>query len=336
MKETGITFGTFACLAKCQGLVVDAVYGSNSTVEDFRRVVKRTCMDPSSSQQHTPASFLVVSYTRKVIGQTGTGHFSPIGAYDEASDHVLVLDTARFKYGPHWIPLQLMFDALLPKDPDTGKSRGYMVLSYDGFGGSSAKDNDAQSSCLLPLSVLFGSKKSKDLLRREYKHFLGENSASGKDLTLQSVVSFWTKNHTQNSFVWELVEPQLQPVDSADIQLVESVRRLLRSLIEADDNASDVISKDMMLTSSESANYPGECCKNSHDNRSGSNVGRALDISPGEVLYIIYLASLPLDVRCDIVDRNSIDDDDASTARKQILDEAALISFAIEACDADV
>jgi hypothetical protein len=353
VKETGITFGTFACLAKCQGLDVDAVYGSNSTVDDFRRIVKRTCADPSSSssssserrrQQHRPASFLVVSYTRKVIGQTGTGHFSPIGAYDEASDHVLVLDTARFKYGPHWIPLQLMFDALLPEDPDTGKSRGYMVLSYDGFeGGSSAETNDAQSSCPLPLSVLFGSKKSKDYLRREYKHFLsggGDAAMGGNDVTLQSVVSFWTKNHAQDNFVWELVEPQLQPVDLADIELVDSVRRLLRKLIEADDHASDVIPEDMMLTSSESAKYPGECCENSHDGaRGGSSAGRSLDISPGEVLYIIYLASLPPDARREVVNKNSIDDyddDDTSTARKQILDEAALISYAIETCDADV
>ena len=140
VKRTGITFGTFACLAKCQGLDVDAVYGSDSTCDDFRRAVRRTCAEeeeeepsPSSSPPSpSPSSFLVVSYTRAVVGQTGTGHFSPIGAYDEASDRVLVLDTARFKYGPHWVPLELMFDALLPLDPDTGRSRGYAVLSYDG------------------------------------------------------------------------------------------------------------------------------------------------------------------------------------------------------------
>lgn len=42
-------------------------------------------------------SYLVVSYSRKELLQTGDGHFSPIGAYDVASDMVLVLDTARFK-----------------------------------------------------------------------------------------------------------------------------------------------------------------------------------------------------------------------------------------------
>jgi len=90
-----------------------------------------------------------------------------------------------------------------------------------GKGVSSARNNDydnaMRSSRPLPLSVLFGSKKAKDYLRREYKHYLGKDSAAivggGKDAMLGSVISFWTKNRSQNDFVWELVEPQLEPVD---------------------------------------------------------------------------------------------------------------------------
>ena len=341
MKLTGITFGTFACLAKCQGLAVNAVHGSNSTVEDFREIVKRTCTEPTTtvvaSRQHQqqqeeqrPESFLVVSYTRRVVRQTGTGHFSPIGAYDEATDQVLILDTARFKYGPHWVPLPLLFDALQPVDPDTGKSRGYAVLSYDRLGDVSACDgNDAISSSTLPISVLFRSNKSKDYLRKEYKIFLAnDDDASSKGGRLQSVVSFWTKNHSQTHLVWELVEPQLQPVEPADVELVMSVRRLIKSLIETDEqnNAFAVIPPDMLLTSRESV---GDCCKKN------SHIVRALDISPGEAVYIIYLASLPLDMRLDVVNENSFDDDNTSTARKQLLAEAALISLAIDSCDAD-
>ena len=40
---------------------------------------------------------VVVSYSRKLLGQTGDGHYSPIGGYHRASDHVLILDVARFK-----------------------------------------------------------------------------------------------------------------------------------------------------------------------------------------------------------------------------------------------
>jgi len=48
---------------------------------------------------------LVFSYDRQGVGQSGSGHFSPLGGYNEAEDLVLVLDTARFKYPPHWVKL---------------------------------------------------------------------------------------------------------------------------------------------------------------------------------------------------------------------------------------
>jgi hypothetical protein len=224
----------------------------------------------------------------------------------------------------------LLFDALQPVDPDTGKSRGYAVLSYDRLGDVSAEDgNDAILSSNLPISVLFGSKKSKDHLRREYKNFLAnDNDESTKGVRLQSVVSFWTRNHTENNLVWELVEPQLQPVDPADVELVMSMRRLIKSLIEADeqDKAFAMIHPDMLLTSRESV---GDCCmKDSH-------IVRALDISPGEAMYVIYLASLPLDMRLDVVNKNLNDDNDTSAAKKQLLAEADLISLAIDSCDVD-
>jgi hypothetical protein len=353
VKQTGITFGTFACLAKCQGLNVHAVHASNSTVDEFRRIVKQTCTEPISftssvvgnghptqqqhqqqqqQQQQQPTSFLIVSYTRQVIGQTGTGHFSPIGAYDEASDHILVLDTARFKYGPHWIPLQLMFDALLPIDKDTGKSRGYVVLSYDGVSTNAEKK---ELSSHLPLSILFVSKKSKDYIRREYKNFL-RHETMGDDtklIMLESVVSFWTKQYTTMYYVWELVEPQLIPVDSADIEMVGSLRRLIKSFI---DDSPGIIPDNMLLSAREYGASPGMCCSNG-----ATPNNNALEISPGEVLYVVYLASLPTEIRRKIVmsklNATSTDNDTKLMEMgEQLLAEAALISFTMESCDDDV
>lgn len=43
----------------------------------------------------TPPTTQQVSYTRKAFGQTGDGHFSPIGGYHGARDLVLILDTVR-------------------------------------------------------------------------------------------------------------------------------------------------------------------------------------------------------------------------------------------------
>jgi glutathione gamma-glutamylcysteinyltransferase len=60
--------------------------------------------------------------------QTGTGHFSPIGGYHAGQDMVLILDVARFKYPPHWVPLQLLWEAMNTTDDSTGLLRGYLLL----------------------------------------------------------------------------------------------------------------------------------------------------------------------------------------------------------------
>mmetsp|Transcript_24324 Transcript_24324/g.38171 ORF Transcript_24324/g.38171 Transcript_24324/m.38171 type:complete len:453 (-) Transcript_24324:551-1909(-) len=336
-KKTGITFSTFVCLAKCQGLDVHAVHGSDSTVEQFRQVVKQMC-----THQKLPSSFLVISYTRKVLGQTGTGHFSPIGAYDEATDNILILDTARFKYGPHWVPLELVFDALIPEDPDTGKSRGYAVLSYDGKNDEISNPDTICHRCNspLPLSVLFGSKQN-DSLRKEFKHFL-ESLLS--DITLSSVISFWTKDRTNDNYIWELVQPQLQPVDSVDVNMVNSLRQLLKALIakESLDMPSSLLltwqwlNVNKGIKSEVSCPPDVSCCSLSRTNGSV----RTLEISPGEALYIVYLASLSEEQRRGIVYEDGISVEMKigveDTVREQLLAEAALVSYAIETCDWNV
>jgi len=60
--------------------------------------------------------------------QTGTGHFSPIGGYHAGQDMALILDVARFKYPPHWVPLQLLWEAMNTTDDSTGLLRGCLLL----------------------------------------------------------------------------------------------------------------------------------------------------------------------------------------------------------------
>lgn len=42
---------------------------------------------------------------------------------------VLILDTARFKYPPHWVPLAQLHQAMAAVDPATGKARGFIRLA---------------------------------------------------------------------------------------------------------------------------------------------------------------------------------------------------------------
>ena len=147
IKKVGITMEEFQCLARCNGAVCDLVRPSDSEegFQTFKDKVYKVCMSKAGHikseqekqvqvgemhENETPEveDFLVVSYSRKTMNQSGDGHFSPIAAVDLDTDSVLVLDTARFKYPPYWVPMELMFKALLPLDSATGLSRGYLVL----------------------------------------------------------------------------------------------------------------------------------------------------------------------------------------------------------------
>ncbi|KAM7527325.1 hypothetical protein LguiB_030735 [Lonicera macranthoides] len=121
IKAEGISFGKLACLAHCNGAEVQAFRSNESTLDDFRRYVIQ-CAD--SEDCH-----MITSYHRGHFKQTGTGHFSPIGGYHAGRDMVLILDVARFKYPPHWVPLKLLWEAMDTIDDATGHRRGFMMIS---------------------------------------------------------------------------------------------------------------------------------------------------------------------------------------------------------------
>ena len=119
VRERGLEIEELACLARCNGASVELRYAEELDVAGFRAALGEAARG---------ASVLVASYDRAALGQTGSGHFSPIGGYLAARDLVLVLDVARFKYPPHWLPAELLFRAMLPLDPATGRSRGWLSL----------------------------------------------------------------------------------------------------------------------------------------------------------------------------------------------------------------
>jgi glutathione gamma-glutamylcysteinyltransferase len=112
-------------------------------LEDFRRDVIAVCSqtikidhpeqgiansdDGEKDAQAMP--ILVVNFARSALGQTGDGHFSPLAAYDQITDSVLVLDVARFKYPYYWVTISHLYDAMIPIDAATGQSRGWFRLS---------------------------------------------------------------------------------------------------------------------------------------------------------------------------------------------------------------
>lgn len=61
--------------------------------------------------------------------QTGDGHYSPIGGYNQKRNLALMLDVARFKYPSYWCDITKLFDSLEDMDKATNKPRGFVLIS---------------------------------------------------------------------------------------------------------------------------------------------------------------------------------------------------------------
>jgi hypothetical protein len=59
---------------------------------------------------------VLVNFNRQVLDQEGTGHFSPIGAYAKNEDAFLVMDVAKYKYPPAWVPAARLYASLATLD----------------------------------------------------------------------------------------------------------------------------------------------------------------------------------------------------------------------------
>ena len=109
-----MTYDMFISLALCQGAHVishraPAADASADEIAAFEDKFRAAVMSVSQSKER---EVLVVSYSREVLGQTGAGHFSPVGGYHPSKDALLILDVARFKYPPHWAPLSKLVEAM--------------------------------------------------------------------------------------------------------------------------------------------------------------------------------------------------------------------------------
>ena len=72
-------------------------------------------------------SFVLVNYHRKTLGQQGGGHISPLGAYHQASDSLLIMDVNPNRSPWAWVSMDALIAAMATHD--TVENRGFIIVS---------------------------------------------------------------------------------------------------------------------------------------------------------------------------------------------------------------
>ena len=119
--KSGLTLEQIGLYLNVLGAHPKVYYGSDLTVVELRNLIK--------SSLGNRYQRVMVDFDRQVLNQLGSGHFSPIGAYDSKSDSILILDVAKYKYPPFWVRTGDLLASLKTIDPDSGKSRGVVQIS---------------------------------------------------------------------------------------------------------------------------------------------------------------------------------------------------------------
>jgi len=91
---------------------------SQDAVVAFREDLKAVLADS--------VRFLIVNFKGRTIGAPTDAHISPVAAYDEKTDSVLILDVAGYLNPWYWVPVAHLYGAMHTLDGN--HYRGYLVV----------------------------------------------------------------------------------------------------------------------------------------------------------------------------------------------------------------
>lgn len=119
VADYGLQLRQLATLLAIQGLDVTTRVVTDTLSED---VIRQELIQ----NMKTEGDYVLVNYSRKSLNQPGTGHISPLGAYDEPSDSFLVLDVNPNVATWTWVKTTDLIAAM--RTFDTIENRGYVIV----------------------------------------------------------------------------------------------------------------------------------------------------------------------------------------------------------------
>ncbi len=115
----GMTVEDLGALLETHGVETD-VHHADIGIDRFREL--------TIANLSAPGDYVLINYRRTELAQGDSGHISPLGAYDAASDRFLVLDVASYKWPPVWVTTADLFAAIDTVDPESGLKRGFVLV----------------------------------------------------------------------------------------------------------------------------------------------------------------------------------------------------------------
>jgi len=121
VSKEGMTLDQLDAALKQFPIDVKKFHSGDLTLAQFRDLIRDT-------SGHSDR-FALLNFRRMEIGEVGGGHWSPLAAFDAASDSALVLDVARYKYPAVWVPIAKLYAGSQAVDNVSGLSRGLVIIS---------------------------------------------------------------------------------------------------------------------------------------------------------------------------------------------------------------
>ncbi len=118
----GVDIDELQAMLKVHGVKSKLVFADkydDEKLAEFRKLVKEVV--------NSDKKFLILNYDHSYKNLMG-GHFSPVAAYDEKSDSVLMLDVAAHRNPWIWINLSDIYHAMNTKNYAGTNYRGYLII----------------------------------------------------------------------------------------------------------------------------------------------------------------------------------------------------------------
>ncbi|BAJ01935.1 phytochelatin synthase family protein [Shewanella violacea] len=118
--DYGLQLNQMEQLAKNHGLETVAFYITDT---DVLPSVKAAMLDALKTED----KYLIVNYSREVMEQAGSGHFSPVVAYHKASDSFLIMDVSNTFQNWVWVDSPTLMKSMALMDGEV--PRGLLLVS---------------------------------------------------------------------------------------------------------------------------------------------------------------------------------------------------------------